>query len=57
MHQFEREVVERTNALGILLGRSPKDLVDAAISVQGVSLPAPVHVARGVAFIGAGTAS
>ena len=39
MHQLEREVVERTNALGILLGRSPKDLVDAAISVQGVSLP------------------
>lgn len=40
VHQIEREVVERTNALGILLGRSPKDLVDAAISVQGVSLPA-----------------
>lgn len=39
VHQLERGVVERTNALGILLGRSPKDLVDAAISVQGVSLP------------------
>jgi outer membrane protein, multidrug efflux system len=39
VHQLEREVVERTNALGILLGRSPKDLVDAAISVQGASLP------------------
>ncbi|HET9446840.1 MAG TPA: efflux transporter outer membrane subunit [Steroidobacteraceae bacterium] len=39
VHQLEREVVERTNALGILLGRSPKDLVDAAISVQGSSLP------------------
>ena len=39
VHQLEREVVERTNALGILLGRSPKDLVDAAVSVQGVSLP------------------
>ncbi len=39
VHQLERDVVERTNALGILLGRSPKDLVDAAISVQGVSLP------------------
>src|SRR5687768_2018964 len=38
-HRLEREVVERTNALGILLGRSPKDLVDAAISVQGASLP------------------
>ena len=37
MHQLELEVVQRTNALGMLLGRSPKDLVDAAISVQGVS--------------------
>ena len=42
VHQLEREVVERTNALGILLGRSPKDLVDAAISVQGASLPGAV---------------
>jgi outer membrane protein, multidrug efflux system len=42
VHQLEREVVERTNALGILLGRSPKDLVDAAISVQGMALPGPV---------------
>jgi outer membrane protein, multidrug efflux system len=42
VHRLERAVVERTNALGILLGRSPKDLVDAAISVQGVALPAPV---------------
>ena len=42
VHQLELDVVERTNALGILLGRSPKDLVDAAISVQGASLPAPV---------------
>ncbi len=41
VHQIERDVVERTNALGILLGRSPKDLVDAAISVQGTSLPEP----------------
>jgi outer membrane protein, multidrug efflux system len=40
VRQIEREVIERTNALGILLGRSPKDLVDAAISVQGASLPA-----------------
>src|SRR5688572_14375843 len=39
VHQIEREVIERTNALGILLGRSPKDLVDAAVSVQGASLP------------------
>jgi multidrug efflux system outer membrane protein len=42
VHQLEREVVERTNALGILLGRSPKDLVEAAISVQGASLPGAV---------------
>jgi outer membrane protein, multidrug efflux system len=42
VRQLEREVVERTNALGILLGRSPKDLVDAAVSVQGVSMPAAV---------------
>ena len=39
VRQLERDVIERTNALGILLGRSPKDLVDAAISVQGASLP------------------
>jgi outer membrane protein, multidrug efflux system len=38
VRQLEREVVERTNALGILLGRPPKDLVERAISVQGVSL-------------------
>lgn len=44
VHQLERAVVEGTNALGILLGRSPKDLVDAAISVQGVSLPASVNL-------------
>jgi multidrug efflux system outer membrane protein len=37
--QLEREVMARTNALGLLLGRSPQDLVDRAISVQGVSLP------------------
>lgn len=41
VHQLELEVAQRTNALGLLLGRSPKDLVDAAISVQGSSLPAP----------------
>jgi multidrug efflux system outer membrane protein len=44
VHQLEREVIERTNALGILLGRSPKDLVDAAISVQGVLLPDAVSL-------------
>jgi len=42
VHQLEREVIERTNALGILLGRSPKDLVDAAISVQSLALPGTI---------------
>lgn len=41
VYQLELEVVERTNALGLLLGRSPKDLVDTAISVQGTALPSP----------------
>lgn len=41
MRQLEVEIVERTNALGILLGRSPKDLVDNAIALQGVDLPGP----------------
>jgi outer membrane protein, multidrug efflux system len=41
MRQAELEIVGRTNALGILLGRSPKDLVDNAIALQGVSLPGP----------------
>jgi outer membrane protein, multidrug efflux system len=39
--QLEREVIERTNALGVLIGRSPQALVERAITVQGVSLPAP----------------
>lgn len=42
--QLELQVVQLTNALGALLGRSPKALVDEAISVQGVSLPAPVQL-------------
>jgi multidrug efflux system outer membrane protein len=44
MRQLEIQVVARTNALGVLLGRSPKALVDEAISLQGVSLPAPVQL-------------
>lgn len=44
MRQLEIQVVARTNALGVLLGRSPKSLVDEAISLQGVSLPAPVQL-------------
>lgn len=39
VHQLERDLVVRTNSLGILLGRSPRDLVDAAISTQGMPLP------------------
>lgn len=42
--QLELQVVQLTNALGVLLGRSPKALVDEAISVQGVSLPASVQL-------------
>ncbi|MBM0108830.1 efflux transporter outer membrane subunit [Steroidobacter sp. S1-65] len=42
--QLELQVVQLTNALGVLLGRSPKALVDEAVSVQGVSLPAPVQL-------------
>jgi multidrug efflux system outer membrane protein len=38
--QLELEVIERTNALGVLIGRSPQDLVERAIAVQGASLPA-----------------
>ncbi len=37
--QLEFELVQRTNALGVLLGRSPQDLVDNAISIQGSALP------------------
>lgn len=42
--QLELQVVQLTNALGVLLGRSPKSLVDEAITVQGISLPAPVQL-------------
>lgn len=42
--QLEIQVVGRTNALGVLLGRSPKALVDEAITLQGISLPAPVQL-------------
>lgn len=44
MHQLEIQVVARTNALGVLLGRSPKALVDEAMTLQGVNLPAPVQL-------------
>jgi multidrug efflux system outer membrane protein len=42
--QLELQVVQLTNALGALLGRSPKALVDEAIAVQGISLPGPVQL-------------
>ena len=42
--QLELQVVQLTNALGALLGRSPQSLVDEAITVQGVSLPPPVQL-------------
>lgn len=42
--QLELQVVQLTNALGVLLGHSPKALVDEAISVQGISLPGPVQL-------------
>ena len=41
MRQLEIQVVQRTNALGVLLGRSPKALVEEVISLQGINLPAP----------------
>jgi multidrug efflux system outer membrane protein len=42
--QLELQVVQLTNALGALLGRSPKALVDEAIAVQGISFPGPVQL-------------
>lgn len=42
--QLELQVVQLTNALGVLLGRSPQALVDEAITVQGISLPAQVQL-------------
>lgn len=39
VHQLELDLVQRTNGLGILLGRSPKDLVDRAIAAQRNELP------------------
>lgn len=42
--QLEIQVIQFTNALSVLLGRSPKALVDEAITLQGVSLPSPVQL-------------
>lgn len=42
VHQLELELTQRTNALSILLGRSPRDLIDNAVAVNDAQLPAPV---------------
>lgn len=42
MYQLELEVTRRVTALSVLLGRSPKDLVERAILTSEVELPAPV---------------
>jgi multidrug efflux system outer membrane protein len=40
--QLELEVTRRVTSLAVLLGRSPKDLVERAILTSEVELPAPV---------------
>jgi multidrug efflux system outer membrane protein len=42
IRQLELELTQRTNAFGVLLGRSPQDLVDRAITAQRTELPATV---------------
>ena len=42
VYQIELDLVRQTNALGLLLGRSPKDLVDNAIKMPKSMLPALV---------------
>lgn len=42
VHQLELELAERTHFLGVLLGRSPKALVENAIASPGTELPAAV---------------
>jgi multidrug efflux system outer membrane protein len=42
VHQLELELTERTNFLGVLLGRSPRDLVDNAIASSRTELPPAV---------------
>lgn len=46
--QLELEVIQRSNALAVLLGRSPKELVDNAISTQGIALPEAASIPAGV---------
>jgi outer membrane protein, multidrug efflux system len=42
LHQLELEVVQRSNALAVLLGRSPKDMVENVIASEGIDLPASI---------------
>jgi multidrug efflux system outer membrane protein len=42
LHQLELEVVQRSNALAVLLGRSPQQMVENVIHSAGVSLPQAV---------------
>jgi outer membrane protein, multidrug efflux system len=42
VHQLELGLMLRTNAFGVLLGRSPQDLVDRALQAQRAQLPAAV---------------
>src|SRR5690606_20572529 len=42
VRRLELSLVQLTNALGTLLGRSPQDLAERAVTVQGIDLPAPV---------------
>ncbi|HEY5808981.1 MAG TPA: efflux transporter outer membrane subunit [Povalibacter sp.] len=42
VRQLELDLAQRTNALGVLLGRSPQDLVDRAIQSPRNELPAAV---------------
>lgn len=42
VYQLELEVTRRLTALNVLLGRSPKDLVERAIETDGIELPQPV---------------
>lgn len=46
--QLEMAVVRRSNALGLLLGRSPQALAEQAIASQGAALPQSVTIPAGL---------
>lgn len=48
VQQFELEVAQRTHALGVLLGRSPRALVEQAIAAEGIPLPEPPALPAGM---------